>query len=324
LICKGIDKRIIIDMMDKIKVNSSRYRIIMPDITISNITPDKTFLPLFRDKNVEVTVLRLDKIHPVISGNKWFKLKYYMEEAKQQRKNTIISFGGAWSNHIVATAAICKINGLNSIGIIRGEEPENLSQTLTEAKRLGMQLVFINREDYRKKNLPKELNSDKYYFINEGGYGEKGAAGAATILDYCKKENYSDICCAAGTGTMMAGLINNLLPFQEVTGISILKNNFDLEKNIKGLLNDKEKPFRITHDYHFGGYAKYNVTLIDFMNDFYRQSSIPSDFVYTGKLFYAVTDLIKNNFFPSGRRLLLIHSGGLQGNASLYDGTLIF
>jgi 1-aminocyclopropane-1-carboxylate deaminase len=296
----------------------------MPDITISNITPDKIPLPLFIEKNVEVSVLRLDKIHPVISGNKWFKLRYYLEEAKQQKKNTIISFGGAWSNHIAATAATCHINGLNSIGIIRGEKMEKLSPTLSQAKRLGMQLIFINREDYGKKKIPSELNNDEYYFINEGGYGSKGAAGAATILDYCKKADYSHICCAVGTGTMMAGLINSSLAFQEVTGISVLKNNFELEENIKCLLNDREKIFRIIHDYHFGGYAKYKPRLIEFMNQFYRETMIPSDFVYTGKLFYAITDLIKNNFFPARSRLLLIHSGGLQGNASLDPGTLIF
>src|SRR5258705_11431420 len=112
----------------------------MPGITISNITPDKISFPVFIEKNVEVSVLRLDKIHPLISGNKWFKLRYYLEEAKQQKKNTIITFGGAWSNHIAATAAACKICGLNSIGIIRGEEPENFSPTLTEARQVGMQL----------------------------------------------------------------------------------------------------------------------------------------------------------------------------------------
>ena len=297
----------------------------MPDITIPNITPDKISLPLFIEKNVEVAVLRLDKIHPVISGNKWFKLRYYLEEAKQQEKKTIITFGGAWSNHIVATAAACKINGFNSVGIIRGEETEKLSPTLIASKQMGMRHIFINREDYLRKKIPEELDGGKYYFINEGGYGIKGAEGAGTILDYCKNESYSHICCAAGTGTMMAGLVNSVLPFQKVIGISVLKNNFDLEENIKFLLNDKhEKNSRIIHDYHFGGYAKYKPKLVNFMNEFYSQTTIPSDFVYTAKLFYAVNDLIKNNFFPAGSRLLVIHSGGLQGNTSLVEGALIF
>jgi 1-aminocyclopropane-1-carboxylate deaminase len=302
----------------------------MPEINISNITADKIPQPLFENKNVEVSVLRLDKIHPVISGNKWFKLQYYLEEAAQQKKKTIVTFGGRWSNHIVATAAMCQIKGLNSVGIIRGEEIENLSSTLISSKQLGMQLFFIRREDYRDKKIPAMLNRGEYYFINEGGYGSKGAEGAATILDNCKKEDYSHICCSAGTGTMMAGLINNSSAYQEIIGISILKNNFELEENIKCLLNDKEKTFKIIHDYHFGGYAKYarypadKPALIDFMNEFYWQTKVPSDFVYTGKLFYAVTDLIKKNFFPEGSKLLVIHSGGLQGNSSLSGGTLIF
>ena len=302
----------------------------MIDINISKITPDKIFLPLLKEKNVEVSVLRLDKIHQVISGNKWFKLRYYLEEAARQNKKTIVTFGGAWSNHILATAAVCEMKGFNSIGIIRGEEMKNLSPTLIEAKKYGMQLVFINREDYKRKKKSDELNSSEYYFINEGGYGQKGAKGAATILEYCKKDNYTHISCAAGTGTMMAGLINNSLPSQQVIGVSILKNNFSIEENIKCLLNDKERSFNIIHDYHFGGYAKYarlpadKPALIDFMNEFYSQTLIPSDFVYTGKLFYAVTDLIKNNFFPADSKLLIIHSGGLQGNVSLDEGTLIF
>ncbi|MEP6700697.1 MAG: 1-aminocyclopropane-1-carboxylate deaminase, partial [Bacteroidota bacterium] len=168
------------------------------------------------------------------------------------------------------------------------------------------------------------FNSSNYYFIPEGGYGKKGAKGAATILDYLKKENFSHICCAAGTGTMTAGLLMNSLPSADIISISVLKNNIDLEKNINKLVSVTEKKFHINHDYHFGGYAKYNVGLLEFMNEFYRHTGIPSDFVYTGKLFFAISDLIQNNFFTPGSRILMIHSGGLQGNASLKKGTLIF
>ncbi|MBK5270450.1 MAG: 1-aminocyclopropane-1-carboxylate deaminase [Bacteroidia bacterium] len=291
---------------------------------MSNITTDKIQFNLFTEKKVQVNVLRLDNIHPIISGNKWFKLRYYLDEANQQNKKAIVTFGGAWSNHIIATAAVCRENNFPSFGIIRGEEFSNLSPTLIMAKELGMQLVFISREDYHLKKIPGRLNNSEYYFINEGGYGMKGAEGAATILDYCNKENYTHICCAAGTGTMTAGLIKAALPMQEVIGFSVLKNNFELEENIKSLLMNNEKNFRLIHDYHFGGYAKYKPELIDFMNEFYRQTNIPSDFVYTAKMFYAINDLIQNNFFNSGNNLLLIHSGGLQGNASLDKGTLIF
>jgi len=183
-------------------------------------------------------------------------------------------------------------------------------------------LHFISREDYAEKKIPASLNNSQYYFINEGGYGENGAKGAATISEQFNHENYTHICCAVGTGTMMAGLCN--ATSQKITGISVMKNNLELEGSVRSLLHDKTKAFDIIHDYHFGGYAKHKLALINFMNEFYRQTGIPSDFVYTGKLFYAIADLIQKGFFEKGSRLLLIHSGGLQGNISLGKGTLIF
>ncbi len=295
----------------------------MQDIDTDKISTDILSLPLLIEKNVEADVLRLDKIHPLISGNKWFKLCYYLEEAKAEKK-TIVTYGGAWSNHILATATACKINKLRCIGIIRGEEATNVSPTLIKAKELEMELIFISRAEYGQRKIPEGLDKGEYYFIPEGGYGLKGAAGAATILDHCKKEDYTHISCAAGTGTMTAGLIIAAQLACKITAISVLKNNFELEENIQLLCGNEEKSFQIIHDYHFGGYAKYKPGLIDFMNEFYRQTAIPSDFVYTGKLFFAINDLIRNNFFPAGSKLLIIHSGGLQGNASLSNGTLIF
>jgi 1-aminocyclopropane-1-carboxylate deaminase len=296
----------------------------LQDINLSDISIDTLSLPLLTEKKVTAAVLRLDKIHPLVSGNKWFKLRYYLQEAKEQNKKTIVTFGGAWSNHILATAAACKINKLGCIGIIRGEESPTLSPTLIQAKELGMQLIFISREDYAKKKIPVEINRYKNYFINEGGYGASGADGASTILDYCEKESYTHICCAVGTGTMMAGMMKSTSPQQQVIGISVLKNNMELEASIQSLLNQETNNFKVIHDYHFGGYAKHKSALIDFMNTFYQQTTIPTDFVYTGKLFYAITNLINTDFFRPGSRLLLIHSGGLQGNSSLSNRTLIF
>jgi 1-aminocyclopropane-1-carboxylate deaminase len=278
---------------------------------------------LFDERGISVSVLRLDKIHPVITGNKWFKLQYYLKEAKELQKKKIITFGGAWSNHIIATAAVCKMNCIASAGMIRGEEPVTLSPTLLLAKEYGMQLHFISREDYSERRIPVELQSDENYLIPEGGYGEKGAEGAADILNYSKKD-FTHCCCAVGTGTMMAGLIRAVSPAQKVIGISVLKNNHELEKNVQSLLHGKTKDWQIIHDYHFGGYAKYKSELIEFMNTFYCQTYIASDFVYTAKLFYGITDMVKNNFFPAGSKLLIIHSGGLQGNNSLRKGTLIY
>jgi 1-aminocyclopropane-1-carboxylate deaminase len=276
----------------------------------------------FFETALEVSVLRLDKVHPVISGNKWFKLRYYLEDAKAKNKKTIVTFGGPWSNHIIATAAAGKMNGFNTAGIIRGEVPTVLSPTLQSAREHGMQLVFIPRNEYSEKNIPAPYQGDEYYIINEGGYGSLGAEGAATIIDG-HIESYTHFCCAAGTGTMAAGLAN-AAKNRQVVAISVLKNNHSLEPMIRVLLNSGVNPPLINHDYHFDGYAKYQPVLLQFMNDLYRHTQIPTDFVYTAKLFYAVRDLIRKNFFPSGSRILLIHSGGLQGNLSLRKGTLIF
>ena len=160
----------------------------MQEIELNNIFVDEITTTQLNKNGVEVSVLRLDKIHPLISGNKWFKLRYYIEDAKKQNKKTILTFGGAWSNHILATAAACKLYKLNSIGIIRGEKPRELSSTLEQAMKLGMKLIFSAREDYRLGIIPEELKEEEYYLVNEGGYGDKGAAGAATILDYCDKK----------------------------------------------------------------------------------------------------------------------------------------
>lgn len=296
----------------------------MQAINTENITIDKVSIPLLTEKKVNIDLLRLDKIHPLVSGNKWFKLRYYIEEANQQNKKTILTFGGAWSNHILATAAVCKINQLNSIGIIRGEEAENLSSTLTQAKELGMKLFFVSRNDYQQKKIPAELHNTDYYQIAEGGFGNKGAAGAATILDHCKIEEYSHICCAAGTGTMAAGLLRKISSTQQIVAISVLKNYLEMEDSIKKIVGESVNNLTVNNDYHFGGYAKHKPALLEFMNEFYKQTSIPTDFVYTGKLCYAIMDMIKKTHFSEGSNLLLIHSGGLQGNTSLSKRTLIF
>lgn len=270
---------------------------------------------------VEVSVLRLDKIHPIISGNKWFKLKFYLQEAQQKGYNQIVSFGGAYSNHIVATAAACAALGFRSTGIIRGEEPKVYSPTLQTAQELGMKFLFVSREDYRQKRIPAEVN-ESAYIIPEGGYGVKGAEGAATIP--YPLSAFDTICCAVGTGTMIAGLANSKPASVKLHGFSVLKNNFSIQTEIQSLLKDPSIAITLHPNFHGGGYAKYTPQLIQFMNDLYHHSGIPTDFVYTGKLFYGVYQLIEEGYFKAGSRLLLIHSGGLQGNLSLGKGTLIF
>ncbi len=297
----------------------------MPPIDLSAITTDQLFLPQFAEKKVSVSVLRLDKIHPLVSGNKWFKLQYYLKEAKEKGQQRIVTFGGAWSNHIIAAAAACRLQQLPCTGIIRGERPAELSLVLREASTLGMEIEFISREDFATQQLPAHLNREENCIVPAGGYGPTGARGAAEMLDHAvNSKAFTHICCAVGTGTMLAGLQNRAAAHQQVIGISILKNNFQLEKETAALLTSPEKLPVILHDHHFGGYAKYQPALLQFMNEWYRQTGIATDFVYTGKLCYAVNNLIVSGYFPEGSNLLLIHSGGLTGNRSLKNGLLIF
>ncbi|MEO8173058.1 MAG: pyridoxal-phosphate dependent enzyme [Sediminibacterium sp.] len=281
-------------------------------------------LPSFSAKAVPVDIVRLDLLHPVVSGNKWFKLKYYIEDALSKNKNTIATFGGAYSNHIVATAFTAKEAGLKSVGFIRGERPQNLSRTLLDAASYGMDLVFLERDSYRDKvTIIQAENKEEFYWIMEGGYGELGSKGAADILQITDAQNYSHILCAVGTGTMISGLINASLPEQEIIGISVLKNNTGIEKQVLSLLKEP-KPFSILHDYHFGGYAKHPPELIGFMHDIWSVEHVPTDIVYTSKLLFAAKDLVTRDHFPEEARILLIHSGGLQGNTSLPPNTLPF
>lgn len=272
-------------------------------------------------------VLRLDRIHPVVSGNKWFKLKYYLEAAKQTGKDTLVSFGGAYSNHIAALAYAGRELGLKTIGFIRGEAHSPLSHTLASAQSCSMELVFIDRSAYRHKDAIMQTHAHPgWYWIPEGGYGPEGARGASEILKMTDTSGYSHIICAVGTGTMMAGLIQSASQDQEVMGISVMKGNDTLEEAVTTLLDiaGKQKRYSILHDYHFGGYGKHPSNLVRFMQDLWENEQLPTDIVYTSKLLFAVKDCIEKKYFPSNSRLLLIHSGGLQGNDSLPAHTLPF
>lgn len=276
--------------------------------------------------DTKLDILRLDEIHNIISGNKWFKLKYYLNEAIAENVDTVGTFGGAYSNHIVATAFACKEAGIKSIGIIRGEEPVVLSDTLQDAKSYGMQLYFVNRAAYRDTQIIKQ-HFENVYWINEGGYGSTGAKGAADILSFAAdKDSYSHIVCAVGTGTMMAGLIIAAQQQQKVVGISVMKGNYELLNKVEALLDESsnDKSFNIEHDYHFGGYAKHPPELIHFMNETWLRHRLPTDIVYTAKTFYAIKQMLTINTIAPGSSVLMIHSGGLQGNRSLPDNSLLF
>lgn len=280
-----------------------------------------------KDSNVMLDILRLDVMHPVVSGNKWFKLKYYLQKALQEGYKTVATFGGAFSNHIIATAFACKESGLQSVGFIRGEEAEVLSHTLLYARSLGMQLIFLSREQYRQKDEIKQAyKNETWYFINEGGYGTDGALGAAGILEFVELTNYTHIIASVGTGTMLAGLIMAAHVHQQIIGISSMKGNTALYDDIKKLLpqNKQHAEFTIFHDYHFGGYAKHPPVLLAFINEAWKQFQLPLDIIYTGKLFFAVMDLVTKSYFPKNSNVLMIHSGGLQGNRSLQKNELSF
>jgi len=271
-------------------------------------------------EDTRVAVLRLDLLHPQLSGNKWFKLKYNLLAAQRENKNTILTFGGAYSNHIAATAYACKMLGLKFIGIIRGEAPHVWGHTLLQAKSDGMELHFLPREQYDKKESQSFITSVKERFGNifmipEGGNNALGIKGAAEILSSVPPgfPSFTHICCAVGTGTTLAGLVSAVNDNQVVMGFPVLKNEVRLPS-----------PCRIITGYHFGGYARSSPALFTFMNKFYEDFNIPLDFVYTGKMVYGVMDLISKNYFPAGSNLLVIHSGGLQGNLSLPRDILFF
>jgi 1-aminocyclopropane-1-carboxylate deaminase len=301
--------------------------------------------------NSTISILRLDKLHPIVSGNKWFKLRYYIEEAISQSCSTIASFGGPYSNHLVALAYVAKENNLRSIGYVRATKEDAITPSLQEALAYGMHLEFIGRTNFqeikneilktnqhRSINLSNTNNNNNnnntdykkgaIYFIDEGGYGTIGAKGAATILNTQSKDynikDYTTIIAAVGTGTMLAGLINAAEGHQDIIGIPVLKNEASIELEIKNLLKDNNKPFTLLHSFHQGGYAKTNPALFDFMNQLWTLEKIPTDIVYTGKLLWAVDSLLKDNYFKEGSKILVIHSGGLQGNRSLPTGTLLY
>jgi 1-aminocyclopropane-1-carboxylate deaminase len=283
-------------------------------------------VPSFCLKDIQLAVLRLDELHPIVSGNKWFKLKYYLQQAQEENADTIASFGGPYSNHLVALAFAAKKYNLQSVGYVRSNEDEPITPTLLEAKQYGMHLKFLGRNNFQlfKTELLENNVTSNIYFVDEGGYGILGAKGAATILSNELTNNYSHIVCAVGTGTMMAGLINAAKPNQHVIGIPVLKNEATIRNEITNLLTNKETPFTLLHDYHLGGYAKTNQAQFDFMNQLWATEKIPTDIVYTSKLFMTAESLIINNYFSPTAKILMIHSGGLQGNRSLPAGTLLF
>ncbi|HNM31647.1 MAG TPA: pyridoxal-phosphate dependent enzyme [Chitinophagales bacterium] len=277
--------------------------------------------------NVQVLVKRDDLIHPEVSGNKWRKLKYNIQEAMQQRKNTLLTFGGAFSNHITATAAAGKYLHLNTIGIIRGEEYDALNPSLQFAKQCGMQLYYLSRKEYKNlrennfdiNNINIDFNTpaNDIYIIPEGGANEFALIGCSEIVDEINVQlkelnipNFDFIFSACGTGATIAGISNRLQAPQKAIGVAVLKHE-TLKSEIMQKFPLLNTDFSIV-EAHFGGYAKTHPELIKFIVNFQQQHHIPLDFVYTGKLFYKLFNLIETGYFPSGATIIAVHTGGVM------------
>ncbi|MGV9004484.1 1-aminocyclopropane-1-carboxylate deaminase/D-cysteine desulfhydrase [Flavobacterium sp.] len=272
---------------------------------------------IIKIENRVVFIKREDLLHQYISGNKFRKLKYNLEEAKRSNHQVLLTFGGAFSNHILAVAAAGKDWGFKTIGIIRGDELKNdylKNPTLRKAEEFGMEFVFVTRAAYRTKNnheFIEQLKRDfgNFYIIPEGGTNDLAIKGCEEILT-TQDDDFDYICCAVGTGGTIAGLINCSKPCQKVLGFPALKGEF-LPEDIRKFANKDN--WELITEYHFGGYAKVTTQLIDFINEFYMDYKIPLDPIYTGKMMFGIFDLLKNNYFPENAKILIIHTGGLQG-----------
>jgi 1-aminocyclopropane-1-carboxylate deaminase/D-cysteine desulfhydrase-like pyridoxal-dependent ACC family enzyme len=279
---------------------------------------------LLREKRVSLLVKRDDLIHPQVQGNKWRKLKYNLQEAKARGKTTLLTFGGAYSNHIYAVAAAARLFGFRSIGVIRGEEPPEKSSTLRFATSQGMQLHYLSRADYALKETPDmqrtvQQQFGDFYLVPEGGtnlFALKGVEELVAELDV----DYDFLTVACGTGGTLAGLVAGLRGDKQLIGFSSLKGEDTLTATVNALVSEycgrSFANFHINFDYQFGGYAKTKPELMDFISDFKKQFDIPLEPVYTGKMFYGLFDLIRKDHFPPDTRIVAIHSGGLQGRES--------
>lgn len=272
---------------------------------------------LIQNPSVELFIKREDLIHPIVSGNKFRKLKYNLIQAKRENHSTLLTFGGAFSNHIAATAYAGKENGFKTIGVIRGEELESKiheNPTLQFAQECGMKFEFVSREQYRLKedtDFIKRLEAKfgSFYLVPEGGTNNLAVQGCQEILNE-EDHVYNYICCAIGTGGTISGIINSAFSNQKVLGFPSLKGDF-LQKDICKFAENEN--WDLITDYHFGGYGKITRELIEFINDFFEKHKIPLDPIYTGKMVFGVMDLINQNYFPKNSKILLIHTGGIQG-----------
>lgn len=298
-------------------------------------------LEIEQKHNVRLSMLRLDQIHPQVSGNKIFKLIKFLDNAAaippmlaapgdKSRKisKRLLTFGGPFSNHLAATAFACNRMGIRALGIVRGEAGAAPTPTIATCLRFGMEIQFMQRGEFSEMGFLNDSHALKerfgdFVFIPSGGYAPEGAAGARIINDSIPEKTYTHICVSVGTATTLAGLLMGDRK-ETVIAFPAIKNMQDIIQRLHYLGIRQTDRLRVAADYHFGGFAKCNDELIRFMNEFYSTYQIPLDRVYTAKMMYGVLDLIRSGSIAPGSHLLCIHTGGLQGNQSFEKNTLIF
>lgn len=300
----------------------------MSTINENNIPLIEIFEDFLKEKNIRLYVLREDLIHPEISGNKWRKLKYNIQEAKNQGFSKLVTYGGAYSNHIAATAAAGRDYGIETIGIIRGEETLPLNNTLQIAANNGMKFKYVSRSFYRNNKYNstflEELKHEfgDFYLVPEGGSNAFAVKGCTEIKNNIIV-NFDVITCANGTGGTIAGIIASLDHSKEIIGFPALKGGEFLVNDIHRLLSEYSLKFdaaiennnwKLNTDFHFGGYGKINHELVNFVNEFKAKHQIPLDLIYTGKMMFGIYVLAKTTEIFTGKKIVVVHTGGLQGN----------
>ena len=274
--------------------------------------------PLCAQFDIELWMKRDDQLHPVISGNKWRKLKFILDHALYSGADTIISMGGMYSNHLHALAYVGKALGLKTIAYIRGDNPDLLTPTLVDLKAWGMELKFISRTEYRqlrqyKGSLDLPGLKPQQYWLPEGGAQALALNGVAELVAEIEIA-YDYLCVPCGTGATLAGLIAATEDHVALLGFAALKNAGFLNTDVSTLLKQSKSNWHINLDYHFGGFASTTPELLSFISAFEAKTTIQLEPVYTGKMMYALYDLISKGHFSTGQRIIAVHTGGLQGD----------
>lgn len=287
------------------------------DINVAASVVESVQHPLLQEHKIRLYIKRDDRLHNIISGNKWRKLKFSLVDAINSGHDHLISMGGQYSNHLHALAYIGQQLNIKTTGLIRGEPAEKENRTLRDLRDWGMHLEFISRSDFRTLRTYQQSDSlpaSKYkgYWLPEGGRSQLALKGIAELVDEIK-EPFDTLTLACGTGTTLAGIAEALPENKKALGFAALKGASFLENDIQSLLVEDKPNWTINHDYHFGGFAKKNDDLSAFIDSFEEQTNIPLEPVYTGKMLYGLFDLIKQNYFKPEERIIVIHTGGLQG-----------